>query len=215
MMNLSGDIDSWTDILNRIFSATNHDDRDGMIFKTAHVGMALYTVKMSGKVEIIIALTQTNHKYIKDMKQFQNLSSADNHTAINLGKLADIKDYVLELGSDMKIPGKVFGGQAVGAAGGEFSFQVFAPGQETGFLHTHKNHEELYFFLAGKGEFQVGGKVFPVEEGSIVRVASEGKRSVRNNGTEPLVMLCVQYRGNTFTSEDAADGNILGEPVKW
>lgn len=186
-----------------------------MIFKTAHVGMALYTVKMSGKVEIIIALTQTNHKYIKDMKQFQNLSSADNHTAINLGKLADIKDYVLELGSDMKIPGKVFGGQAVGAAGGEFSFQVFAPGQETGFLHTHKNHEELYFFLAGKGEFQVGGKVFPVEEGSIVRVASEGKRSVRNNGTEPLVMLCVQYRGNTFTSEDAADGNILGEPVKW
>ena len=109
----------------------------------------------------------------------------------------------------------VFGGQAVGANGGEFSFQVFAPGQETGFLHTHKNHEELYFFLRGRGEFQVDGEVFPVEEGSVVRVSPDGRRCVRNNGTEPLVMLCVQYRGNTFTAEDAADGNILNEPIEW
>ena len=68
---------------------------------------------------------------------------------------------------------------------------------------------------SGNGEFQVDGDVFPVEEGSVVRVAPAGKRSVRNNGTEPLVMLCVQYRDNTFTDEDAADGNILNEPVKW
>ena len=149
------------------------------------------------------------------MKQIQKLSEAENYSAINLGKLSDLKDYTLELGPEIRIPGKVFGGQNLGATGGEFSFQVFAPGQETGFLHTHRNHEELYFFLSGKGEFQVDGKVFPVEEGSVVRVAPEGKRSVRNNGSEPLVMLCVQYRGNTFTSYDAADGNILNEPVKW
>lgn len=59
------------------------------------------------------------------------------------------------------------------------------------------------------------GRVFSVEEGSVVRVAPEGKRSVRNNGTEPLVMLCVQYRGRTFTEEDVSDGVILNEPVKW
>lgn len=149
------------------------------------------------------------------MKQIQTIEKGTNFSAANFGKLADIKDYVLELGPEIKIPGKVFGGQSVGANGGEFSFQVFAPGQETGFLHTHKNHEELYFFLSGKGEFQVDGDVFPVEEGSVVRVAPDGRRSVRNNGTEPLVMLCVQYRGNTFTAEDATDGNILNEPVKW
>ena len=102
-----------------------------------------------------------------------------------------------------------------GATGGEFSFQSFAPGAGTGFLHTHKNHEELYFFLKGQGEFQVDGQVFPVSEGSVVRVAPAGKRSVRNNGNEPLVMLCVQYRGNTFTAEDAADGVILNEKVLW
>lgn len=149
------------------------------------------------------------------MKQIQKLSAAENFSAINLGRLADIKDYVLELGPEIRIPGKIFGGQALGATGGEFSFQVFAPGQETGFLHTHKNHEELYFFLSGRGEFQVDGKIFPVEEGTVVRVAPDGRRSVRNNGTAPLVMLCVQYRGSTFTAEDAVDGNILGEPVDW
>lgn len=149
------------------------------------------------------------------MKQIQKLSEAENFSAINLGRLSDVSDYVLELGPEIKIPGKVFGGQAVGATGGEFSFQVFAPGQETGFLHTHKNHEELYFFLSGKGEFQVDGKVFPVGEGSVVRVAPAGRRSVRNNGDTPLVMLCVQYRGNTFSAEDAADGDILSEPVSW
>ena len=52
-------------------------------------------------------------------------------------------------------------------------------------------------------------------EGSVVRVAPEGKRSVRNNGTEPLVMICVQYKANAFTAQDATDGQILQEPVKW
>lgn len=149
------------------------------------------------------------------MKQIEQIASADNFTAVSVGKLSELDEYVLELGPEVKIPGKVFGGAAVQATGGEFSFQVFQPGTETGFLHTHKNHEELYFFLSGKGEFQVDGKVFPVGEGSVVRVAPAGVRSVRNNGDAPLVMLCVQYRGGTFTAEDAADGNILNEPVKW
>lgn len=149
------------------------------------------------------------------MKEIKTIRSGADFTAVNFGRLADIKDYLLQLGPDVKIPGKVFGGQAAGATGAEFSFQVFAPGQETGFLHTHKTHEELYFFLSGKGEFQVDGNVFPVEEGSVVCVAPEGRRSVRNNGTEPLIMLCIQYRADTFTAVDATDGAILTDPVKW
>lgn len=149
------------------------------------------------------------------MKQIEQIAEATNFKAIKVGRMSDLGEYVLELGPEVKIPGKVFGGAVLGTTGGEFSLQVFQPGTETGFLHTHKVHEELYFFLSGKGEFQVDGQVFPVEEGSVVRVAPAGKRSVRNNGTEPLLMLCIQYRGNTFTEEDAFDGVILSEPVKW
>lgn len=149
------------------------------------------------------------------MKQIEKIAEAKNFTAVSVGRLNELGDYVLELGPEVKIPGKVFGGVAAGATGGDFSFQVFQPGTETGFLHTHKQHEELYFFLAGKGEFQVDGQIVPVGEGSVVRVAPDGRRSVRNNGTEPLVMLCVQYRGATFTADDAADGVILGDRVEW
>ena len=149
------------------------------------------------------------------MKQIEKITIAENFSAINVGKLSELGEYVLELGPEVKIPGKVFGGAALQTTGGEFSFQSFAPVTETGFIHTHKTHEELYFFLSGKGEFQVDGKVFPIGEGSVVRVAPAGKRSVRNNGAEPLVMLCVQYKGSTFTVGDAADGNILNEKVEW
>ena len=149
------------------------------------------------------------------MKETKTIIKTENATAVDFGKLSNMSEYVLKFAPEVKIPGKVFGGAMVGATGGEFSFQSFAPGSETGFLHTHKTHEELYFFLGGKGEFQVDGRVFPVTEGSVVRVAPNGKRSVRNNGAEPLVMLCVQYRGDTFTTEDATDGVILNEKVEW
>lgn len=149
------------------------------------------------------------------MKQLELIKNGENFNAINVGKLSEISGYELQLAPEVTIKGKVFGGQAVGATGGEFSFQVFQPGEESGFLHIHKYHEELYFFLSGSGEYQVDGQTFPVAEGSVVRVAPAGRRTVRNNGSEPLVMLCVQYRGDTFTAEDAADGEILNEPVKW
>ena len=119
------------------------------------------------------------------MKQIEKIAAGANFNAVSVGKSDELNDYVME------------------------------PGTESGFLHIHRNHEELYFFLSGSGEFQVDGQVFPVSEGSVVRVAPAGKRSVRNNGTRPLVMLCVQYKSGTFTAEDAADGIILQEPVQW
>ncbi len=149
------------------------------------------------------------------MKETKVIAKAENFTAVDFGKLSDVGNYELELGPGVTIPGKVFGGEKVNATGAEFSLQCFAPGQETGFLHIHKNHEELYFFLSGEGEFQVDGKVFCIGEGSVVRVAPSAKRSVRNTGTNSLLMLCVQYRSETFTADDAADGVILEQTVEW
>lgn len=149
------------------------------------------------------------------MKQIQQIAEGAHFSAVSTGSFSELNEYVLPVAPGMEIQGKVFMGQALQATGAEISFQSFAPGKETGFLHTHQTHEELYIFVSGKGEFQVDGKVFPIAEGSVVRVAPEGKRSVRNNGTEPLVMICVQYKANAFTAQDATDGQILQEPVKW
>lgn len=143
------------------------------------------------------------------------IAEGTHFSALSTGSFSQLNDYVLPVAPGMEIQGKVFMGQTLQTTGAEISFQSFAPGKETGFLHTHQTHEELYIFVSGKGEFQVDGQVFPVGEGSVVRVAPEGKRSVRNNGTEPLIMICVQYKAQTFTAQDAADGQLLQEPVKW
>ena len=76
------------------------------------------------------------------MKQIQEIASAQNFNAISVGAFNELSDYVLTLGPDVKIPGKVFCGSAIHTTGSEFSFQSFMPGTETGFLHTHK---KLFF----------------------------------------------------------------------
>ena len=148
-------------------------------------------------------------------KEVKTIADIANATAIDLGPLAEVKDYVLELSPGVKIPGKVFGGAAVKAGGADFSLQVFAPGTEGGFYHIHKDHEELYFFLSGEGEYQVDGTVIPVREGSVVRVAPAGKRAVRNTGPAPLTMLCLQYNAAEPGSVKPSAGTILPDPVKW
>lgn len=88
------------------------------------------------------------------MKQIEKTASAANFTAINLGKLNELGDYLLELAPGIKIPGKVFGGAALQATGSEFSFQLFQPGTETGFLHTHQTHKNFISSLVETENFK-------------------------------------------------------------
>ena len=97
----------------------------------------------------------------------------------------------------------MFVGQAVGATGSELSFQTLVPGQDSGFLHTHKTHEELYIIIKGEGLYQVDGEIFPVREGTVIRVSPDGKRALKNNGQENLTMLCIQYKANAFGEADS------------
>lgn len=151
------------------------------------------------------------------MKTIEITKSGKNFTAVNVGQLSDVKNYELHMGPDITIPGKVFIGQALAATGSELSFQSLTPGQDSGFLHTHKSHEELYFILKGTGEYQVDGEIFNVSEGSIVRVAPAGKRALKNTGADEMLMLCIQYKADSFGENDspAGDGVILNEPLKW
>lgn len=151
------------------------------------------------------------------MKQIETIAKGKNFSAISVGKWSDLMNYELPLGPDVTIHGKVFAGQAAGATGSELSFQTLVPGQDSGFLHTHKTHEELYIILRGEGQYQVDGEIFPVGEGTVVRVAPDGKRALKNTGKEDMTMLCIQYKANAFTDADnpMTDGDILPDPLKW
>ena len=151
------------------------------------------------------------------MKEIKTIATGANFTAVNVGKMSEIIEHELPMGPDVVVKGKVFAGQALGATGSELSFQTLVPGQDSGFLHSHKTHEELYFIIKGEGQYQVDGEIFPVSEGTVIRVAPDGKRAIKNTGTTHMIMLCVQYKANAFGPDDSpmTDGNILPDPLKW
>ena len=149
------------------------------------------------------------------MKKVEKVASGANFAAVTVGKTEELNQYALPLAPGVEIPGKVFVGGDLQATGAEMSFQQFAPGGSVGFLHTHKTHEELYIIVRGDGEFQVDGKIFAVGEGSVIRVSPDGRRALRNTGAEPMIMICVQYKADSFASSDADDGVILDVGVVW
>ena len=63
------------------------------------------------------------------MKQIELIATASNFSAANIGKLSELNDYVLQLGPDVKIPGKVFGGAAIG----RHRWRFLIPGIPTGY----------------------------------------------------------------------------------
>lgn len=150
------------------------------------------------------------------MKQIETIKEGKNFKAVSVGKMDEIIEHELPMGP-VTIQGKVFVGLAAGATGSEFSFQTLVPGQDSGFLHAHKTHEELYIILKGAGQYQVDGEIFPVGEGAIIRVAPDGKRALKNTGKENLTMFCIQYKANVFTEADSpmTDGIILQDELKW
>lgn len=68
--------------------------------------------------------------------------------------------------------------------------------------------------VSGNGEFQVDGEVFPVSEGSFIRVAPEGVRAFRNTADAEMVMICIQYQAKPISSF-MEDGVISKEQVPW
>lgn len=161
------------------------------------------------RTQFINALITLNHE------KGRKVASGANFAAVTVGKTEELNQYALPLAPGVEIPGKVFVGGDLQATGAEMSFQQFAPGGSVGFLHTHKTHEELYIILGGDGEFQVDGQVFPVGEGSVIRVSPAGRRSLRNTGDSPMTMICIQYKAASFDAGDAADGEILPDQVVW
>lgn len=140
--------------------------------------------------------------------------SGAHFTAARLGALGQLDRYALELPKlGRTLRGKAFLKEALGLTGMEVSATCLPAGGQTPVVHHHQDHEELYFFVQGRGQMQVDGELFDVEEGSAVRVAAGGARAIRASVTEPVVFLCVQARqGSMPTAEAYTDGVVDGAP---
>lgn len=113
------------------------------------------------------------------------------------------------------VRGKRFLSQCLGLTSMEVSLNSLPAGYAVPFLHSHREHEELYLFLAGQGQMLVDGSHIDVRPGTALRVAPEGKRAWRNTGEEPLVYLVVQARAGSLSQATILDGLMEKEPPSW
>lgn len=132
-----------------------------------------------------------------------------NYTAEHIGPFEELlnRDF-------MGFHGKYFIGKELGLTGSEVSLNRLPAGKGMPFVHTHQKNEELYIVLRGKGTFYVDGAEFPIQEGSLIRVAPEGERAWKA-GDEDLYFICIQAEAGSLTQATLVDGVRTATKTSW
>lgn len=86
----------------------------------------------------------------------------------------------------------------------EVSYNNMAANTALGFVHSHKNNEEIYLIIKGSGDFYLDGKFIHIQEGSTLRVDPKCLRSIKA-GPNGISYYCIQAKQHSlsgFTTED-------------
>jgi mannose-6-phosphate isomerase-like protein (cupin superfamily) len=145
------------------------------------------------------------------------IKSGPHFTAADLGPLSRLERYKYKHPAlPRETEGKIFLNELLGLTGSEISINEMPPKTSMLFYHTHRLNEEVYVFLRGEGEFQIDGQVFPVGEGTVIRVAQEGERCWRNTSeTEGLLYIVTQARAGSYEGRAVSDGIGVQKKVSW
>lgn len=90
--------------------------------------------------------------------------------------------------------------------GAEISINNLPAGAGVPFVHSHKNNEEIYAVLAGKGSAVIDGEVVELTAGDWLRVAPEAKRQFSAAKDSAISFICIQVQKDSlegYTKDDA------------
>ncbi len=103
----------------------------------------------------------------------------------------------------------------LGLTGCEVSVNTLPPAAAVPFVHMHKQNEELYGVLAGRGEIWIDGEVVPLKAGDWFRVSPAGKRAIRAAQDEAMTFICVQTKAGSLEGFTMTDGVMCEEKAPW
>ena len=140
-----------------------------------------------------------------------------NFSAVQLGCLENWKTYTAKLKalSSRDVPGKLFLNSILGLTGMEVSVNCLPAGVAVPFYHKHSQHEELYLFLKGCGQFQVDEKIIEICDGTALRISPDGERTWRNNSKEDLYYIVIQATEFSIAAKGIDDGYSDQRKVIW
>ncbi|MCP4230666.1 MAG: cupin domain-containing protein [bacterium] len=142
--------------------------------------------------------------------------AGENFAVAHLGDWSALHNFGYEHPKANKgFPGKLFLTGQLGLTGMEVSLNVLSPGGAVPFYHRHITNEELYIFIKGTGQFRVDDEIIEIDEGTVIRVATEGERTWRNNSREDLYYIVIQAPEGGFKGGTVEDGEGVKRPVRW
>ena len=90
--------------------------------------------------------------------------------------------------------------------GAEISVNQLPAGAGVPFVHSHKNNEEIYGILSGKGKVVLDGEEIELNAGDWLKVSPAAKRQFSAAEDSGITYLCIQVKENSlggFTADDA------------
>lgn len=87
--------------------------------------------------------------------------------------------------------------------GAEISVNTMAAGTEIPFFHSHKENEEIYFIVSGRGYMEIDGEKVELEAGDWLRVAPQASRKL--HATTDMTSVCIQVKAGSLTQWTMTD----------
>lgn len=89
--------------------------------------------------------------------------------------------------------------------GEEISINTMPAGKQIPFAHKHKQNEEVYGVISGKGIMNIDGEDIILNAGDWMRVDPSAKRQLRAADDSAITYICIQTKAGSleeFTSKD-------------
>lgn len=96
--------------------------------------------------------------------------------------------------------------ETLGLTGAEISVNQLPAGAGVPFVHAHKNNEEIYGILSGKGSVVIDGETIELTAGDWLKIAPAAKRQFSAAKDSGVTYVCVQVKEHSlggFTADDA------------
>lgn len=90
--------------------------------------------------------------------------------------------------------------------GAEISINQLPAGARVPFVHSHKNNEEIYGILSGKGKAVIDNETIELTAGDWLRISPAAKRQFFASQESDITYVCIQVKENSlggFTADDA------------
>ena len=76
------------------------------------------------------------------------------------------------------------------------------------FVHSHKQNEEIYAVLSGRGTMVVDGEIVELQAGDWLRVAPAGERQLSAAADSAISVICIQVKAGSLEGFTMTDGVV-------